>query len=945
MITLSKKMIPTIVGNIKNTILTSLICIFFMLLQSQETYAEQNESLNNQGLITSEFIETSTSTSKEKISHNRSKKDYQFEHEVIRTPAKNDSLKFTQNNAFTEEKIVEQAFHRPQKEDYDPYALAEFFDVAQHKPDDGLLVGYDHNGIPLIVTEHDLTTSTDAQLINKIRQDPQFHEFREGFSLKRVQVPFPDFNLPRDVLKRNRLPGPGQITTALLVVDEKNQPVRKRNGEKALYFLRPITHMDLYAIQEKEEHSEDRDMDEALASARDKEKYDCRKMARSASDKYTYPNKGKSLVENTEGLKIDESKEENLRNKILSKMSYTQFWLLVRENRIDKVKLTDDRRSLWVVTKANAPGGPKLSKIGIPFDPLLPDHLLTHRVQVEDNEIGSGSKFLFNLARIILPIVIVVYVQKLLYNMGKPPKSSEDIFAQAKLEKRQGKKQVGVTFDDIAGANSVKDEMLEIIEFLRNPKKYIELGCRFPAGILLAGPPGTGKTLLARAVGGEAGVPFFSAAGTEFAEIFTGVGASRVRDMFEVARKNAPCILFIDEFDSIGKARQNSSTGGNDEDAATINQLLTELDGFEENEGILVIAATNRPSVLDGALTRPGRFDRIITMGLPNCEERESIYKVHARKNRVSNNIDWNILARSSASFSGAEIMNVMNLAATMTVQAQESIISHEKIFDAIEKVILEKANKKIVIREQDVDVDVIPSIMKRNAAVYIAAKGLLAYITPLFDEVIKISCCPSNLYNGRVFLVPREEQLELGIYSRTYLESSLVVLLAGHVAEKLIMGSSERTSLNEADLTSANLLARDMVFKFGLGRRVGGVSLVHEEIDYLRNEEQSDPLIGIDPFTASIGAIDVADLLAAAEAKAHYGIVANYRCVEALSSLIDRKPSLGQREIRQILEENGVLSLPSPFLDGFSFDPELSRFYNDPEFSENIVKDSINTM
>jgi cell division protease FtsH len=328
-------------------------------------------------------------------------------------------------------------------------------------------------------------------------------------------------------------------------------------------------------------------------------------------------------------------------------------------------------------------------------------------------------------------------------------------------------------------------------------------------------------------------------------------------------------------------------------------------------------------------------------MGLPNCEERESIYKVHARKSRVSHNIDWNILARSSASFSGAEIMNVMNLAATMTVQAHESIISHEKIFDAIEKVILEKANKKIVIREEDVDVDIIPSIMKRNVAVYMAAKGLLAYITPLFDELIKISCCPSNLCSGRVFLVPREEQLELGLYSRNYLESSLVVLLAGHVAEKLIMGSSNITSLSEADLTSANLLARDMVFKFGLGRRVGGVSLVHEEIDYLRNEEQIDPLTGIDPFTASIGAIDVADLLAAAEAKAHYGITTNYRCVEALSSLIDRKPSLGQREIRQLLEENGVLSLPSPFLDGFSFDPKLSRFYNDPEFSENTVKDS----
>jgi len=821
--------------------------------------------------------------------------------------------------------------------EYDPYALADFFDVAQHPVDDGLLVGYNGHGIPIMITDQDLETLTDENLINKICCDPHFHEYKDGFSLKRIQVAFPDFKIPSEVVKRNFLPSPGQITSAFLVIDDKQQTVYKKNGEKAIYFLRPLRAVDLSVIQEMEKEEKDWDMEEERKNKEIEEDfdetdiYDGRLKSRGAFDKHMPPDKGFSALRNPEWPEGNHKQQGYFRNDIQRRITYTQFWLLIRENRIEKVQFTNDYRSLWVKTKANSPGGSCLIKVAIPFDPQLLDHLLLHRVKVENNETSLEAKFLVNVARILLPIILAVYIQKYLYNLGQQQKSSEDIFAQARLEKYKGKFQIGATFDDVAGNRVVKNEMLDIIEFLRNPKKFIEMGCITPAGILLAGPPGTGKTLMAKAVGGEAGVPFFSAAGTEFAEVYNGVGASRVRDMFEIARKNVPCILFIDEFDSIGKARENGINFGNDENVATINQLLTELDGFEENKGILVMAATNRPSALDEAVTRPGRFDRIITMGLPNNEGRSGIYKVHARNIKVANSVEWHLLARASVGFSGAEIMNVINIAATLTVQANESVVSQERMFEAIEKAITEKTNKGIIVREEKVDEEIITIFKRRQVAVYLAAKGLLAYIIPLFDEIIKIICCPSNQPNGQVFVVPQEEEIELGASSKSYFESSLVVKMAGRAAEKLVLGPKIISILAENDLTSAYFLARDMVFKYGFGRRIGSINLIQFKVDYLRNNN-INPLAGIDPFTASLGAADIVDILTAAEAKAFYGLTKNYQSLEALSSLLDCKHSLEHEEIKQTMEINHIACLPSPFMAGFSFDPNLSRF-------ENVIK------
>jgi cell division protease FtsH len=283
-----------------------------------------------------------------------------------------------------------------------------------------------------------------------------------------------------------------------------------------------------------------------------------------------------------------------------------------------------------------------------------------------------------------------------------------------------------------------------------------------------------------------------------------------------------------------------------------------------------------------------------------------------------------------------------VNSAATLSVQANELVVSQERMLESIEKALIEKANKGIIVREEEVDEEVIPPIVKRHVAVYTAAKGLLAYITPFFDEVVKITSCPSNQPDGKVFFVPREEELEMGLSNRSYLESRLVVMMAGRAAERIVFGSKSTSALADADITSAYYLARDMVFKHGYGRRVGPINLAQHEVDYLRDDYHTDPISGIDPFTSSLGAADIGDLLAAAESKAYYGLATNYRSIEALSSLLDSKSSLNHEEIKRCLEENNVLSLPSPFMAGFFFDPELSAFKEPTESQTNNVKEAI---
>merc|ERR1711920_925569 len=319
-------------------------------------------------------------------------------------------------------------------------------------------------------------------------------------------------------------------------------------------------------------------------------------------------------------------------------------------------------------------------------------------------------------------------------------------------------------------------------------------------------------------------------------------------------------------------------------------------------------------------------FDRVITMGLPQINCRVDIFHVHARGKKIAKNVDWLLIARASSGFSGAEIMNVMNVAATISVQAQESFISQEKLLDAIEKVLMERTQINTPVREDATNDEIIPSSIKRRIAIYTAAKGLVAYITPFFVEVTKITCCHSNQLNGQVYFVPKNEQVDSNVTNRPFLESRLVMLLAGQVAEKLVLGKNYHSCLGDIDSITASFLVRDMVFKFGFGKRIGPSTFIQEQPDYLRTKEQVDLLVGIDPITTGIGAADMEDIFAAAESKAYYGLVNNYRCLEALSSLLDHKSSVGKSEIDMLLKNNGVQSYSSCSLFGSSFDPDVTR-------------------
>ncbi|QAA30746.1 ATP-dependent zinc metalloprotease FtsH [Clostridium manihotivorum] len=367
-----------------------------------------------------------------------------------------------------------------------------------------------------------------------------------------------------------------------------------------------------------------------------------------------------------------------------------------------------------------------------------------------------------------------------------------------------------VTFKDVAGADEEKAELEEIVDFLKQPKKYIEMGARIPKGVLLVGPPGTGKTLLAKAIAGEAGVPFFSISGSDFVEMFVGVGASRVRDLFEQAKKNPSCIVFIDEIDAVGRQRGAGLGGGHDEREQTLNQLLVEMDGFGANEGIIMIAATNRPDILDPALLRPGRFDRQIVVGAPDVKGREEILKVHTRNKPLSDDIDLNVLAKRTPGFTGADIENLTNEAALLSVRRSKKIIGMDEMEEAITRVIAGPEKKSRVISEHD----------RKLTAYHEAGHAVVAKLLPNADPVHQISIIPRGMAGGYTMHLPTEDR---SYTSKSRLKDEMVGLLGGRVAEKLIMGDISTGAKNDID--RASNIARSMVMEYGMSDEVGPIS------------------------------------------------------------------------------------------------------------------------
>merc|ERR1719396_245622 len=453
--------------------------------------------------------------------------------------------------------------------------------------------------------------------------------------------------------------------------------------------------------------------------------------------------------------------------------------------------------------------------------------------------------------------------------------------------KIQMEPQTGVTFADVAGADGAKLELTEVVDFLKNPSKYSALGAKIPKGVIMEGPPGTGKTLLARAVAGEAGVPFVSASGSEFVEMFVGVGASRMRDLFGQAKKNASCIIFIDEIDAVG--RQRAGGGGNDEREQTLNQILTEMDGFEGNSGVIVLAATTRADMLDSALVRPGRFDRRVPVDLPDVKGRREILNVHVRGKPLASELDLDIIAKRTIGFSGASLANLMNEAAIVAARNGKETIGYEEVDYAIDRV---------TVGMSKTTGTAFPS-RQRLLAYHEAGHAVMGLLTPDYDMVTKVTILPrTNGAGGFTLFTPPEERLESGLYSMRYLKGQLVVALGGRVAEEIVFGKEEVTTGASGDLQQVRNIARRMVAQWGYSKdKLGATSW-----------ESPDGNGGFGPAAASAvveARIDeeVTQLVADAYAECTKLLLDNRMLLDELTVMLVEKETVDYQEMQELIK------------------------------------------
>ena len=462
--------------------------------------------------------------------------------------------------------------------------------------------------------------------------------------------------------------------------------------------------------------------------------------------------------------------------------------------------------------------GEKYSVVGFQYDPALSEVLRENRVRFEIKQPEKQSVWT-QLLVASFPILIILAVALFFMRQmqgGAGGKGGPMAFGRSKA-KLLSEDQIKTTFADVAGVDEAKEDVQELVEFLKDPGKFQKLGGHIPRGILMVGQPGTGKTLLAKAIAGEAKVPFFSISGSDFVEMFVGVGASRVRDMFEQAKKQSPCIIFIDEIDAVGRHRGAGLGGGHDEREQTLNQLLVEMDGFEGNEGIIVIAATNRPDVLDPALLRPGRFDRQVVVGLPDIRGREQILKVHMRKVPVGEDVDASIIARGTPGFSGADLANLVNESALFAARASKRLVSMEEFDRAKDKIMMGAERKSMVMSEKE----------KRNTAYHEAGHAIVGRLVPDHDPVYKVTIIPRGRALGVTMFLPEEDRYSM---SKQGIRSQICSLFGGRIAEEMTLGKEHVTTGASNDIERATQLARNMVTKWGLSDRMG--PLMYDEDD-----------------------------------------------------------------------------------------------------------------
>ena len=572
-------------------------------------------------------------------------------------------------------------------------------------------------------------------------------------------------------------------------------------------------------------------------------------------------------------------------------MRYSDFVEAVEDNQISRVLISPDRGTAQVVENDG-----RRAQVNLAPDKELLGLLTQHDVDIAVQPTRQAPAWQSAVGSLIFPLLLLGGLFFLFRRAqggggGNPAMQFGKSKARVQMEPS-----TQVTFSDVAGISGAKLELTEVVDFLKNPDRFTAVGAKIPKGVLLVGPPGTGKTLLAKAVAGEAGVPFFSISGSEFVEMFVGVGASRVRDLFEQAKKNAPCIVFIDEIDAVGRQRGAGLGGGNDEREQTLNQLLTEMDGFEGNTGIIIVAATNRPDVLDAALMRPGRFDRQVTVDRPDYAGRLQILGVHARGKTLSKDVDLDKVARRTPGYTGADLANLLNEAAILAARRELTEVSNDEISDAIERVMAgpEKKDRAMSVRRA------------RLVAYHEAGHALVGALMPDYDPVQKISIIPRGNAGGLTFFTPSEERMESGLYSRAYLQNQMAVALGGRVAEEIVYGEDEVTTGASNDLQQVANTARQMITRFGMSDGIGPVALGRSQGGMFLGRDIASERDFSEETAAMIDS-EVSELVDVAYKRATKVLVDNRSVLEELTEMLIEQETVDAEELQELLIKRDV--------------------------------------
>ncbi|QNI72475.1 cell division protein FtsH1 [Synechococcus sp. NOUM97013] len=573
-------------------------------------------------------------------------------------------------------------------------------------------------------------------------------------------------------------------------------------------------------------------------------------------------------------------------------LRYSDFVERVQEDQVSRVLLSPDRGTAQIVENDG-----RRAEVNLAPDKDLLKLLTDHNVDIAVQPSRQPGAWQQAATSLIFPLLLLGGLFFLFRRAqgggggGNPAMNFGKSKARVQMEPS-----TQITFGDVAGIEGAKLELTEVVDFLKNPDRFTAVGAKIPKGVLLVGPPGTGKTLLAKAVAGEAGVPFFSISGSEFVEMFVGVGASRVRDLFEQAKKNAPCIVFIDEIDAVGRQRGAGLGGGNDEREQTLNQLLTEMDGFEGNTGIIIVAATNRPDVLDAALMRPGRFDRQVTVDRPDYAGRLQILGVHARGKTLSKDVDLDKVARRTPGYTGADLSNLLNEAAILAARRDLSEVSNDEISDAIERVMAGPEKKDSVMSDR----------RKRLVAYHEAGHALVGALMPDYDPVQKISIIPRGNAGGLTFFTPSEERMESGLYSRTYLQNQMAVALGGRVAEEIVYGEDEVTTGASNDLQQVASTARQMITRFGMSDKLGPVALGRSQGGMFLGRDIAAERDFSEDTAATIDE-EVSELVAVAYKRATKVLVDNRSVLDELADMLVDQETVDAEEFQELLIRSDV--------------------------------------